>query len=251
MNIVVFDTETTSLNKPFCYNIGYVIIDTKTLHNLVEKDFVVEQVWHNLPLFSTAYYAEKRPLYVAAMRARATRMDKFGYICQEMVRDFKRFDVQCAYAYNSPFDEKVFDFNCDWFKCQNPFDNIPIIDIRGNVQNFLIDEGFKKFCEANSYYTENGNYSTTAETVYRYICENTNWSEDHTALSDALIESDILIATVQEGAEYGESYQTVRSIGGPDTEKTLHIQTAEQTDYYFDYKKIRINKEKTEIVLKG
>ena len=151
MNIVVFDTETTSLNKPFCYNIGYVIIDTKTLHNLVEKDFVVEQIWHNMPLFSTAYYAEKRPLYVAAMRARATRMDKFGYICQEMVRDFKRFDVQCAYAYNSPFDEKVFDFNCDWFKCQNPFDNIPIIDIRGNVQNFLIDEGFKKFCEANSY----------------------------------------------------------------------------------------------------
>jgi hypothetical protein len=251
MNIVVFDTETTSLSKPFCYNIGYVIINTDTLQNLVKKDFVVEQIWHNLPLFSTAYYAEKRPLYVSAMRARTTRMDKFGYICQEMARDFERFDVQYAYAYNSPFDEKVFDFNCDWFKCQNPFDNIPIIDIRGNVQNFLIDDSYRKFCEVNSYYTENGNYSTTAETVYRFITENTDWSEDHTALSDALIESDILIATVQTGAEYGESYQTVRSIGGPNKEKTLHIKTAEQTDYYFDYKSIRVNKEKTEIVLKG
>ena len=24
MNIMVFDTETTNLEKPFCYNIGYV-----------------------------------------------------------------------------------------------------------------------------------------------------------------------------------------------------------------------------------
>ena len=79
MNIVIFDTETTSLEKPFCYNIGYSI---RTSENqiLVEKDFVVEQIWHNLPLFSTAYYAEKRPIYVNRMRARAVKMEKFGYI---------------------------------------------------------------------------------------------------------------------------------------------------------------------------
>ena len=28
MNIMVFDTETVSVNKPFCYNIGYVIYNT-------------------------------------------------------------------------------------------------------------------------------------------------------------------------------------------------------------------------------
>ena len=27
MNICVFDTETTSLNKPFAYNIGYTILN--------------------------------------------------------------------------------------------------------------------------------------------------------------------------------------------------------------------------------
>ena len=75
-NFMVFDTETTSLEKPFCYNIGYVIANENEI--LVKKSFVVEQIWHNLPLFNTAYYAEKRPLYVSAMKARKTVLDKFG-----------------------------------------------------------------------------------------------------------------------------------------------------------------------------
>ena len=66
MNICVFDTETTSLEKPFCYNIGYLIIDIDTSTTLARRSYVVEQVWHNLPLFETAYYANKRPLYVSA-----------------------------------------------------------------------------------------------------------------------------------------------------------------------------------------
>ena len=41
MNIMVFDTETVNLNKPFCYNVGYVIYNTDTDETLVKKDFVV------------------------------------------------------------------------------------------------------------------------------------------------------------------------------------------------------------------
>ena len=40
MNIMIFDTETTSLDKPFCYNIGYTIVDTDSYCMLVERDFV-------------------------------------------------------------------------------------------------------------------------------------------------------------------------------------------------------------------
>ena len=63
--IRVFDTETVSLNKPFCYNVGYVIYDVANDRKLARRDFVVEQVWHNPRLFETAYYANKRPLYVS------------------------------------------------------------------------------------------------------------------------------------------------------------------------------------------
>ena len=249
MKICVFDTETTSLDKPFCYNIGYCIINTNTLETLVERSFGVEQVWHNMPLFSSAYYADKRPLYVSAMRARTTILNKFGYICQQMIRDFRNFDVEIAFAYNSSFDEKVFNFNCDWYKCNNPFDNIPIKDIRGFAHHFLVDDQYKKFCEAYNFYTDSGNYSTTAETMYKYITEDINFSEAHTALEDARIETDILVACIQNGAEYTDDYKAFRSIEKIE-EKTLHIRTAEQIDYYFDYTKIRINKNKTEITLR-
>ena len=249
MNICVFDTETTSLDKPFCYNIGYVIIDSESWTTLCRRSYVVEQVWHNLPLFSSAYYADKRPLYVSAMRARTTTLDKFGYICQQMIRDFRNFEVDFAFAYNSSFDEKVFNFNCDWYKCNNPFDNIPIRDIRGFVHNFIVQDDFKSFCDKNSYYTESGNYSTTAETVYRYIFNDTDFIEAHTALNDAEIEAKILQVCVEEGAEIEAEYRVFRSIEKIE-EKTLHIKTAEQVDYYFDYTKIRINKNKTEITLR-
>ena len=36
MNIVVFDTETVSIDKPFCYNVGFVIYNTD-LNKIIEK----------------------------------------------------------------------------------------------------------------------------------------------------------------------------------------------------------------------
>lgn len=194
MNICIFDTETTSLDKPFCYNIGYVIVDSVSRMVLEKRDFVVEQVWHNLPLFSSAYYADKREIYVAAMRKHETIMDKYGYICRQMARDFKKYEVRHAYAYNSPFDEKVFNYNCDWYKCNNPFDEVEIHDIRGFAIASLVDDDYKRFCTKNGLFTESGNYSTTAEDMYRYITDNVLFIEDHTALSDSLIEMEILFA---------------------------------------------------------
>lgn len=247
MNIMIFDTETTSLDKPFCYNIGYEITDTCG-ETLIARDFVVEQVWHNLPLFSSAYYAEKRPIYVQRMRAHQTIMDKFGYICRQMARDIKQYGVEHAYAYNASFDVKVFDFNCDWYKCSNPFDTVQVHDIRGYVHQFLIDNDYKAFCEAHELFTESGNYSTTAEAVYRYLFD-CDFTEEHTALADSIIEADILFATLHRGADITKDESVYRSIERK-IEKTLHIRTIEQTDYYFDYEKIRINKDRTEITLR-
>lgn len=249
MNIVVFDTETTSLDKPFCYNIGYVIArDDTTI--LDRKEFVVEQIWHNLPLFNTAYYADKRQIYIDRMRARAIKMDKFGYICSEMRRDFAKHNVEIGFAYNSGFDDRVFTFNSDWYKCINPFETMPTIDIRGYVHQFLIDDKFKQFCEKNKYFTENGNYSTTAETLFRYISNNNGFNEEHTALADAEIETKILFECVARGAQIGIDYPVERSIERA-VQKTLTVIDSEKNETVFPYTSMRINKDRTKITLKN
>lgn len=217
MNICIFDTETTSLEKPFCYNIGYIIVNADTYcigdEPIVKREFVVEQVWHNNMLFTTAYYAEKREEYIRNMRARTVKLDKFGYVTQQMARDFKNYEVEYAFAYNSSFDEKVFNFNCDWFKCINPFDNIPIYDIRGMVHEFIADtQDYRDFCDKYSFYTDSGNYSTTAEVVFRYISNLPDFVEEHTALEDAQIETDILTYCVCHGADVTKQYKARQSI---------------------------------------
>lgn len=213
MKILILDTETTSIEKPFCYNVGYTILDTDTGYRECEKDFVVEQVWHNPMLFTTAYYADKRDLYVQRMRARKTKMDKWGYIMAEMRRDIKAFDITHAYAFNSPFDDKVFAFNCDWFKTINPLDTLTILDIRGFVHQYIaFTKEYQNYCDTYERYTESGNYSTTAETVFQYIRNDPDFIEEHTALADSIIEGDILMECISKGADITKSYKVYNSI---------------------------------------
>lgn len=254
MRICVFDTETTSIEKPFCYNIGYVIYDTEEQKVLHQADYVAEQIWHNAELFTTAYYADKRAMYVSRMRGRKCSMMKLGAITQQMIRDFKYFEVKGAYAFNSPFDERVFEFNCEWFKIVNPFDDIPIFDIRGYVHRYLaFTPEYQAFCDKHQQYTEKGNYSTTAETVYQFIKNNPNFEEEHTAMADSIIEAEILAHCVALGAKWQHEYKVYRSIPKM-VQRTLQVKTVDNEVLRFPYNKITIGKEKentVKISLKG
>lgn len=209
-NVLVFDTETTSVEKPFAYDLGYVIMN-RNGEILLRKSFVIEQVWHNLPLFESAYYKEKRPTYVSEMRGKRTVMTKFGYAMSEMARDVRNYNVSAVYAFNSDFDDKVFSFCCDWFKVRNPIESIPVFDIWAYASNFISNtESYQDFCEANNRFTESGNFSGNAETLYQFLTHDPLFEEAHHGLADAEIEAAILYECIQRGAKWEHEYKCKR-----------------------------------------
>ena len=208
MNVLIFDTETTSLDKPFCYDLGYTILDIESDEVLCSRHFIIEQVWHNLPLFQSAYYADKRPEYVALMRAHRAQLVKWGQATQQMARDIKAFNITDTYAYNSTFDTKVFDYCCDWFKTINPLDNVGIHDIWGYASQFITGKNdYRAFCEEHELFTQTGNYSGSAETVYRFITKDPEFVEKHMGLYDSQIEARILMYCLTMGAALNTDYK--------------------------------------------
>ena len=253
MKIAVFDTETVNTVKPFCYNVGVVIYDTEQDKTLLKKEWVIKDIWYNKPLFATAYYAEKRPIYVNRMRARKIKLVTYRECCKELLSIFNQYEVQFAYAYNSPFDDGVFKFNCEWFKVVNPFDNLPILDIATLVHHKIaFTSDYQNFCDKYELYTETGNYSTTAENVYRYITNQIDFIEEHTALNDSEIELEILLYCIEKGCEFGKEYKKYSSI--PRIKELKFIDKRNGKDKIKEYvfkncKRIRISKDKTQITI--
>ena len=68
-------------------------------------------------------------------------------------------------------------------------DIIPII-----LRTKLLTKRYVDFCIENNFLTERGYIQTKAETVHRYLTNNPTFEEEHTGLSDVLIESQILLS---------------------------------------------------------
>ena len=208
---IVLDTETTSLDKPFCYDISWVIIDKEEQSIVDIRVNVVEQVWHNLPLFESAYYKDKRLKYVDMMRKHDAVMDKWGYIMRKLKQDIIKYNVTEVYAYNSDFDDKVIAYNCDWFKCNNPLENLPVYDIWGYASEFITNnKAYHKFCDEHERFTDTGNYKGSAEVVYQYLTDNPDFIEEHMGIFDSEIEAEILFACINKGADWATGYKAIK-----------------------------------------
>lgn len=221
---IVLDTETTGLDKCFCYDISWIIMDKLTGEIVDFKANVVEQIWHNLPLFESAYYKEKRTKYIDMLRKHEAVMDKWGYIMRKLKQDIIKYEIAEVYAYNSDFDDKVIAYNCDWFKCNNPLETVAVYDIWGYASEFITNlTRYKEFCEQNERFTDTGNYKGSAEVVYQYITDDTEFIEEHMGLFDSEIESAILWECINRGADWATPYKPVkilpRSVPHPFTVK--------------------------------
>ena len=190
---IILDTETISLEKPFIYDLGYIVANDKG-EIVATKSYVITQIWNNKELFATSYYANKKPLYLQRLKSGYSKKVSWGNAMRYLANDIKKYGITEIYAYNSRFDTRAINFMCAWFKVNNGLGALKINDIMNYIKPITETLDYYEFCANNNYMTtqETPKPQKKAETLYRYLTKNVDFLEEHTGLEDSKIELFIL-----------------------------------------------------------
>lgn len=206
-NILVLDTETAQTvnykdNKAhpetsLVYDFGYTIRD-KDGNVVRERSIVITDTFYQYKLMQSAYYADKLPQYYEGIKSGEWVELSFLEAWRTFKADCKECDVKSAWAFNCRFDEIALNNTCrtysngfaPWFM---PY-KLRLRDVWDYASNITSTKAYLKYCVNNGLFTATGNPSTSAESVYKFINNKHDFEEDHTALSDARIEYEILAA---------------------------------------------------------
>lgn len=214
MRILITDGETANMvNCPLPYDDGYLIVETSNWEILVERSYVIAEIYLDKELMSSAYYAKKLPIYEADLKSGKREMKRLLTVRKQLREDMKKYDCNIVCAYNLGFDKRAFNNDCRyitgsmvrWFF---PY-GTEFVDIwHMACSSFLRSKWFIKWALKNNYVTEKRNIKTNAETAYKYITKNHNFVESHTGLEDCKIELEILKKVVNGRMKYETSINT-------------------------------------------
>lgn len=191
--IMVIDTETCDLNGSV-YDVGFTVTD-RTGHVYQQAHALVLETFTNAEKMMGAFYARKMFTHYAPMlndgKIKLTSWEGVA----AMVRNAAKFwNVQTVAAYNLGFDERVLRRQGQEFGTAPLFDaGIRELDLwQFACEVRLNKETYRRIAAEKGWISPKGNYRTGAEFAYRFITGDHGFIEDHTALSDALIETEIM-----------------------------------------------------------
>ena len=195
---LVIDTETcNTLEQPLVYDIGYAIAD-RNGNVVLERSFLVAEIFlDKKDIMSSAYYAEKIPMYWEDVK-KGTRVIKSLFnIRKQLFADMKEYNVKKVGAYNMGFDKKALNTTiryCSkslirWFF---PF-GVEYFCIWNMACQVIMDtRKYAKFAIQNGLVSEKGNIQTSAESCFKFLTDDVNFIESHTGLEDVKIEVQIM-----------------------------------------------------------
>lgn len=180
------DTETVggASSPTGMYNLGCTIHDKDGNISATTSLLVME---HYDKIKNDDYAKKNFPIYEERLKAGTMSAVATEKEALDILRNLCRmYNVKYVMAYNSGFDfVKTI--------CRELLDEFEFIDIYlMALQTVTHLKKYRKFCIDNNKISASGkSCSTSAETVYGYFTNNSDYVEEHTALSDALIEMEI------------------------------------------------------------
>lgn len=186
--IIILDTESTMKQKVF--DVGVVVANT---HGKI----IYKKAWIIKNNFTTQlFFEDKRTLYL-------NRLLNDNYPMsyntpQEVIDDLTdiivQYNIKEVYAYNASFDKRMIEQLANDFNLTNPMKDLKFICLWYlSAQSFMQKKEFKDYCIKNKFTTEKNNYKTSAEVAYSFIKKLPQFSEEHTALEDCIVEYEIYL----------------------------------------------------------
>lgn len=203
---IVLDTETAPCDKDFegvsawnmfVYDCGWAVVDKRgkvyRTRSFVNADIFLGEK----NLMKSAYYANKIPNYWDEIKDGKRILTSFYNIRKTLMDDIEEFEVSEVYAHNARFDYGSLTNTQRWetkSKYRYFFPkNVTICDTLKMARQVIANTpSYQSFCHNNDYLTKAGKVQLKAETIYRYITGETEFSENHTGLEDTLIEKEIM-----------------------------------------------------------
>ena len=207
---ITLDTETTNnnfesgFNDGLVYDLGFTITDKQG--NIYEKrSFAIKEIFDWKELMQSAYYYHKLPIYDKRLKAKKMEKISIWQARKIMLETMEKFGITEIYAYNTSFDITTL--------------NNTIRYLSGSACRYFFKYG-TKYCDIwhiacqvlgkqKTFQWENvrnskNNLITNAERMFGY-CEQIDFEEEHTALSDAIVESQILSRCLQSHQKVDKS----------------------------------------------
>lgn len=194
--ILVLDTETVgNIAHPIVYDVGFIVTDRNGVIYHAEHH-VVKEIFADVQLMATAYYAHKYNTYIDGLYERNVEPLYFGEILSRIDEVIELYNIKTLAAYNLLFDERAMANTCELFFDNKNWLKYPLerLCILCGACDILYGKKYIEFVRANHFETEKGNIKTSAEIGYRFLTNNLDFEEAHKGLDDCFIEAEILKA---------------------------------------------------------
>ena len=206
--IMVLDTETCDLSGSV-YDVGYTITNKKG-DILATRNYLVREIFTDASRMMGAFYAKKMFSHYAPMLDDGlVKLTAWADIVAQIRADVRDYGINIISAYNAGFDLRVMRNTNALLGDGSPIlpKGLKVLDIwQFACETKLSQKAYKKLARARGWVSPAGNIKTGAEFCYRYTSGNHDFIEDHTALSDAIIETQILACCFAQKAKipYGK-----------------------------------------------